>query len=121
MHLTLNKPVKVFLRSKDVKQQFAVALFRGKIDMVPGMVALFWLTPTRTGRFDVLCEQLCGLAHFAMRGRVVVDEESAFQGWLANQPTYAQTSARVAGDAAAGRAAYAVCSACHGPQGQGNQ
>jgi cytochrome c oxidase subunit 2 len=121
LHLPINKPVKVLLRSKDVNHQFAVAQFRVKMDMVPGMVTYFWLTPIRTGRFDVLCEQLCGLGHFAMRGRVVVDEESAFQAWLSSQPTYADTTGRAAGNAAAGRTAYAVCSACHGPQGQGNQ
>jgi cytochrome c oxidase subunit II len=121
LHLPVNVPVKVLLRAKDVNHQFAVPQFRVKMDMVPGMVTYFWLTPTRTGRFDVLCEQLCGMAHFAMRGRVVVDEQSAFQAWLSSQPTYSQASARIAGDAAAGQAAYAVCSACHGPQGQGNQ
>ena len=110
----------MLLRSKDVLHQFAVPKFRVKMDMVPGMVTYFWLTPTRTGRFDVLCEQLCGMAHFAMRARVIVDEEKDFQAWLATQPTYAQTSADVAGDVAAGQALYAVCSACHGPQGEGN-
>src|SRR5437879_3876454 len=121
LHLPVNKPVKMLLRSKDVNHQWAVAQFRVKMDMVPGMVTYFWLTPTRTGGFDVLCEQLCGLAHFAMRGRVVVDEESAFQAWLSNQPTYSETTAQVAGNAVAGQAIYAVCSACHGPQAQGNQ
>jgi len=56
-----------------------------------------------------------------MRGRVVVDDESTFQTWLAGKPTYAQTAALVAGDPAAGKAAYGVCTACHGPTGQGNQ
>ena len=74
LHLPLDKPVKMLLRAKDVNHQFAVPQFRVKMDMVPGMVTYFWLTPTRTGRFDALCEQLCGVAHFAMRGRVVVDE-----------------------------------------------
>jgi cytochrome c oxidase subunit II len=120
VHLPVNKPVKLLLRSKDVNHQWAVAQFRVKMDMVPGMVTYVWLTPTRTGQFDVLCEQLCGLAHFAMRGRVVVDEERAFQAWLSKQPTYSETRAEVAGDAAAGRAIYVVCSACHGPQAQGN-
>jgi cytochrome c oxidase subunit 2 len=121
LHLPLNKPVKVLLRATDVNHQFAVPQFRVKMDMVPGMVTYFWLTPTRTGRFDVLCEQLCGMAHFAMRGRVVVDEQSAFQGWLSNQPTYAKTRAQAAGNATAGQAIYATCSACHGAQAQGNQ
>ena len=121
LHLPVNKPVKVLLRSKDVNHQFAVPNFRVKMDMVPGMVTYVWLTPTRTGRFDVLCEQLCGVAHFAMRGRVVVDEQSAFDTWLSKQPTYSETRGQVTGNAAAGQALYAVCSACHGPQAQGNQ
>ena len=121
LHLPVNKPVRVLLRSTDVNHQFAVPQFRVKMDLVPGMVTYFWLTPTRTGEFDVLCEQLCGMAHFAMRGRVVVDEEHAFQRWLANQPTYSQTKARPAGNVAAGQALYAVCSACHGAQAQGNR
>src|SRR3979409_1907239 len=120
LHLPVNKPVKVLMRSKDVNHQWAVAQFRVTMDMVPGRVTYFWLTPTRTGPYDALCEQLCGTAHFTMRGRVIVDDEKDFQAWLATQPTYAQTRAAAAGDVAAGQAAYAVCSTCHGPQGQGN-
>src|SRR5262245_54731300 len=83
LHLPMGKPVKRLLRAKDVNHQFAVPQFRVKMDMVPGMVTHFWLTPTRTGTFDALCEQLCGIGHFAMRGRVVVDEQPAFDSWLA--------------------------------------
>jgi cytochrome c oxidase subunit 2 len=120
LHIPLNKPVKILLRSRDVTHQFAVPQFRVKMDMVPGMVSYFWFTPTRTGGFNVLCEQLCGIAHFAMRGRVVVDEQPQFDAWLASQPTFADVHALQAGDPAAGAALYAVCSACHGPAGQGN-
>lgn len=121
LHLPLNEPVKIVLRSKDVNHQFAVPQFRVKMDMVPGMVTYFWLTPTRTGSFDALCEQLCGMAHFAMRGRVVVEEQPAFEAWLSEQPTYAQTLAAVSGDPQTGRALYATCSTCHGPRGEGNK
>ena len=121
LHLPIGKPVKMVLRAKDVNHQFAVPQFRVKMDMVPGMVTYFWLTPTRTGAFDALCEQLCGVAHFAMRGRVVVDEEPAFEQWLATQPTFSQMNARVAGDVEAGKALFATCTACHGEQGQGNK
>ncbi|MGO9946332.1 MAG: c-type cytochrome [Steroidobacteraceae bacterium] len=120
LHLPVGKPVKIILRAKDVLHQFAVPPFRVKMDMVPGMVTYFWLTPTRTGSFDALCEQLCGTAHFTMRGRVVVDTEKDFEAWLATQPTYAQTRAAAAGVASAGQATYAVCSACHGAHGEGN-
>ncbi len=120
LHLPINKPVKVLLRSKDILHNFAVAQFRVKMDMVPGMVTYLWFTPTRTGKFDLLCQELCGIAHFAMRGKVVVEEEAAFQAWLSSHPTFAQTSAQAAGDAVAGKPLYAVCAACHGLQGEGN-
>lgn len=120
LHLPVGKPVKILLRSRDVTHQFAVPQFRVKMDMVPGMVTYFWFTPTRVGSYNVLCEQLCGVAHFAMRGRVVVDDEATYQAWLASQPTFANTRAEVAGDPVAGEALYAVCSACHGARGEGN-
>jgi len=121
LHLPVGKPVRLLLRAKDVNHQFAVPQFRVKMDMVPGMVTYFWLTPTRTGTFDVLCEQLCGVAHFAMRGRVVVDEEPDFETWLAAQPTFAKVSAMSKGDPEAGKALFAACTACHGTQGEGNR
>jgi cytochrome c oxidase subunit 2 len=97
LHLPLNRPVKVLLRSIDTLHDFYVPQFRAKMDMVPGMITYFWLTPTRTGTFDALCFELCGLGHYAMRGKVVVEEEGAYQAWLGEQPTFAQLAGR-AGD-----------------------
>ena len=118
-HVPVDKPVKWLLRSKDVLHNFTVTEFRVKMDLVPGMQTFQWLTPTKTGRYEVLCEELCGIAHFAMRGAVIVDEQDDFDTWLAAQPTYAELNARPGGNAAAGAANYAVCTACHGAQGEG--
>ena len=121
LHLPLDKPVKVLLRSKDVLHNFTVPQFRVKMDLVPGMITFLWLTPTKAGEYEILCEELCGLGHFAMRGRVVVDEAGAYQSWLADQPTYAAIATRPAADVAAGHAAFAVCTACHGTGADGIQ
>jgi cytochrome c oxidase subunit 2 len=94
LHVPLNKPVKVLLRSIDVLHDFYVPEFRAKMDMVPGMVTYYWFTPTRTGTFDVLCFELCGVGHYAMRAKVVVDEEHVYQAWLAKQRTFAPVTAR---------------------------
>ena len=120
LHLPMDKPVKVLLRSKDVLHNFSVAQIRVKMDLVPGLVTYIWFTPTLAGKYDILCEELCGIAHFTMRGKLVVEEERAFQAWLSGYPTFAQTSAQAAGDPAAGKALYAVCSSCHGSQAEGN-
>jgi cytochrome c oxidase subunit 2 len=119
LHLPLGKPVKVLLRSKDVLHNFSIAQLRVKMDSVPGLVTYTWFTPTRTGSFDLLCEELCGTGHFAMRGRMVVEDPAAYQAWLARQTTYAQTLGRPPGDAVAGKASYALCAACHGADAEG--
>ena len=120
VHLPLGKPTKALLRSVDVLHDFTVPQFRVKMDLVPGLVTYVWFTPTRTGKFDLLCEELCGIAHYTMRGKVIVEEEREFQAWLGGHPTFAQTAAQVAGNAEAGKALYAVCAACHGAQAEGN-
>ena len=121
IHIPIDVPVKFNLRSKDVLHDFAVAEFRVKMDLVPGMVTYLWLTPTKIGRYELLCEEYCGMAHHTMRGAVVVDEQADFEAWAASFPTYAETLATVAGNAAAGAARYAVCAACHGQNGEGLQ
>jgi len=121
VHLPVGQPIKLLLRSKDVLHNFTVAQFRVKMDLVPGMETYMWFEPTRTGSYEILCEELCGIAHFAMRGDVVVQTETDFNSWLDSQATYAEILARPAGDSVAGKALYAACIACHGANGEGQQ
>ena len=88
LHLPIDKPVQMLLRSVDVLHDFYVPEFRAKMDMVPGSVTYFWFTPTRTGEFEVLCAELCGVGHGIMRGFVLIDSEEDYQAWLSEQLTY---------------------------------
>lgn len=90
LHLLVGKPVKIVLRSKDVLHDFYVPEFRAKMDLVPGIVTYFWLTPTKPGRYEILCAELCGVGHYAMRGTVVVEGAKAFQTWRSQQNSFAQ-------------------------------
>ncbi|WPO45502.1 cytochrome c oxidase subunit II [Pseudomonas sp. S1Bt23] len=96
VRLPIDRPVKVLLRAKDVLHDFYIPQMRAKMDMVPGMVSHFWFTPTRLGKFEVLCAEYCGVGHFNMRGHLVVEEQGAFDQWFASQPTFAQTLMNVA-------------------------
>jgi len=120
LHIPVDRPVKVLLRSKDVLHDFTVPQFRVKMDLVPGMQTYLWFTPTRTGEYEILCEELCGIAHYAMRGRVAVDDDSTFRAWLARYPTFGETLSIAAADPVAGKALFAPCVACHGALGSGN-
>jgi cytochrome c oxidase subunit 2 len=90
LHMPMGKPIKVLLRSTDVLHNFFVPEFRAKMDLVPGMITYVWLTPNRSGTFDIMCSELCGVGHHTMRGAVVVEEDDAYQAWLEEQSTFAQ-------------------------------
>lgn len=94
IHLPIGQPVKMLLRSVDVLHDFYVPEFRAKMDIIPDMVTYFWLTPSRTGNFDVLCAELCGVGHHMMRGKVFVDTEADYQAWFSQQKTFAELSSR---------------------------
>lgn len=124
LHLPLDRPVQAFLRSRDVIHDFYVPQFRVKLDMVPGLVSHFWFTPTRAGRFEIVCSEYCGVGHYNMRGHVLVEDEASFQNWLATQATFAQTLSKRAAepeDALSKRgkelAQARGCSACHSVDG----
>ena len=95
LHLPIDKPVKVLLRSKDTLHNFYVPQFRAKMDIVPGLVSSIWLTPIREGTFEVLCAELCGVGHYNMRSHVVVESAITYDIWLNQQPTFTSTKATI--------------------------
>ena len=97
-----------------------MAQFRVKMDLVPGTQTYLWLTPTKAGRFELLCEELCGIAHHTMRGAIIVDQRADYDAWIAKQQTFAESQVVVAGNADMGATQYAICGACHGQQGEGS-
>ena len=88
LHILLDRPVKFELRTIDVLHNFYVPQFRGKMDMVPGIITYYWLIPIKTGDFEVLCAEYCGSGHYAMRGRVIVDKEQDYKKWETKQITF---------------------------------
>ncbi|MGH2454064.1 MAG: cytochrome c oxidase subunit II [bacterium] len=83
VHVVLNRPVEIRLRSKDVLHSFFVPAFRVKQDAVPGIAISFWFTPTAVGAYEIACAELCGVGHYAMRGKIVVETQEQFDAWLA--------------------------------------
>lgn len=91
IHIPIGQPVKVLLRSKDVLHDFYVPHFRVKMDAVPGLVSYMWFKPTRVGKYEILCSELCGVGHYNMRGHVIVDDAQAYRQWLNALPTFSET------------------------------
>lgn len=82
LHLLVNKPVILEIGSKDVIHSLSLqSMFIGQ-DAIPGTVTPIWFKPIRTGQFEIICGQLCGLGHSAMRAVMMVDSPEDYAAWL---------------------------------------
>ncbi len=83
IHVPVNKPVIVYVSSKDVIHSFKVVAMRVCQDAIPGLRIPCWFTPTKIGRYQVNCAQLCGGGHSAMTGGfLTVDSQADYDQWL---------------------------------------
>jgi cytochrome c oxidase subunit 2 len=82
LHLPVNHPCIVDVMSKDVIHDFCIPNMRVAQDAIPGSVIPTWFTPIKTGTYDVVCAQLCGNNHSAMRATLVVDTEEDYKKWF---------------------------------------
>lgn len=85
VHVPVNRPVRVRLRSKDTLHSFFIPHFRLKQDAVPGMTIEVWFVPTQVGEYEIACAELCGFGHFQMRGLLRVLAPEQFSQWMARQ------------------------------------
>jgi len=84
IHVPVNKPVLVYLSSKDVIHSVKLVAMRITQDAIPGLRIPFTFTPTKVGRYQIECAQLCGNGHAAMAGGFfVVQTPEDYQQWLA--------------------------------------
>ena len=87
LHVPAGRPVTLHMEAKDVIHAFWVPEFRLKQDVIPGQPTQLSFTPTRPGRYPIVCAELCGPYHGGMRSTVVVEEPEAWDEWFNNNST----------------------------------
>jgi len=85
LHLVNHKPVVVELSSKDVIHSFSLQHMRMCQDAIPGTKIPVWFRPIKEGKYEIVCAQLCGAGHYAMKSIMMVDSQAAFDEWFAEQ------------------------------------
>lgn len=82
LHLKVNTTYHFKLESVDVLHNFSIPVFRLKQDAIPGRIITGWFKPTKTGKFDLQCAEICGIGHGIMMGQVTVETEEEHIKWL---------------------------------------
>jgi cytochrome c oxidase subunit 2 len=93
LHTPVDRPIIIELSSKDVVHNFALPAMRIAQDAIPGSLIPTWFTPVKTGTYEVICGQLCGLGHYSMKGTLVVDSPADYQAWLKERAELSGTAA----------------------------
>jgi cytochrome c oxidase subunit II len=95
--LPVDEPVELKLSSRDVIHSFWVPEWRMKKDAVPGIDTDVIITPNKVGTYTVVCTELCGLGHAAMRARAVVMTQERYDNWLEQEKKAAAAAGSVQG------------------------
>jgi len=100
LHLPVGIPVQFYFRSQDVIHSAYMPHFRAQMNCVPGMTTMFNYTPTITSaemktitgnddfEYLLLCNKICGAAHYNMQMTIVVEPLEDFVKWTADQPVF---------------------------------
>ena len=75
------RPVVLEVSSKDVIHAVSIPHMRVAQDAIPGTRVPLWFRPIRVGKFEIVCAQLCGAGHFAMRSLILVEKQEAFDAF----------------------------------------
>ena len=99
-HLPVGREVEFVFRSRDVIHSAYMPHFRAQMNTVPGVPTRFKMTPTITSdsmrtilddpdfNYVLLCNKVCGAAHFNMQMAVVVETEAEYNAWLESQEEF---------------------------------
>ncbi len=83
LRVPVGRPVMLNLKAKDVVHSFFVPNLRLKHDANPGLVTRSWFTVTKPGTYEIVCSQVCGWAHYLMKGTLVAMPEAEWKAWVA--------------------------------------
>jgi cytochrome c oxidase subunit II len=77
--------IQLLMHAKDVGHSFYVRELRIQQDFVPGLDLSIHFTPTKIGKYEIVCTQLCGLGHYNMKAYMNVMAQLDYEKWLMDQ------------------------------------
>ena len=95
--LPIGESVRFDLTSPDVVHSFWVPAFLYKLDVIPGRVNRFQVTPTKEGEFFGKCAELCGVDHARMLFDVRIVSPQEYDQHIAALKSAGQTGSLPSG------------------------
>jgi cytochrome c oxidase subunit 2 len=102
IHIPIGRSVNFVLRSRDVIHSAYMPHFRSQMNCVPGMTTNMHFVPNKTTaemqaeldndefQYILLCNKICGSAHYNMQMNIIVDTQEDYDAWYAGKKTMAE-------------------------------
>ena len=100
LHLVVNKEYELSFRAKDVIHSAYFLHLRAQMNTVPGLTTRMKFIPTVTTKemrerrndpkfnYVLMCNKICGGAHYKMKMIVVIDSPAQYKAWLKSKTTF---------------------------------
>jgi cytochrome c oxidase subunit 2 len=100
LHLVVNKEYELSFRAKDVIHSAYFLHLRSQMNTVPGLTTKMKFVPTVTTKemrerrndskfnYVLMCNKICGGAHYKMKMIVVIDSPAQYKAWLKSKTTF---------------------------------
>ena len=85
LHVPVGTRINLAISANDVLHAFWVPEYRVKQDAIPGTPTQLSFTPSLVGEYPVICAELCGPYHGAMKTKVIAETPADFNAWIASQ------------------------------------
>ena len=82
LRVPIGHPVVLEMGSTDVVHSFSLPNFRIKQDVVPGQINQMTFQARVPGSYEIVCQQMCGVNHYKMRGVLTAMSDEAYAKWL---------------------------------------
>lgn len=90
LHLPVGQDAQLNISANDVLHAFWLPEFRIKQDAIPGMPTELRFIPKKVGQYPIVCAELCGGYHGAMRTTLTVETPEEFLSWIESQKEVAR-------------------------------
>jgi len=74
LKLKKGQTYRLHISSVDLQHGFSLLPLNMNFQVMPGYDHVLTITPTSTGKFDVICNEFCGIGHHMMTGRIIVED-----------------------------------------------
>lgn len=85
LHIPIDTPIDLEIKSVDVLHAFWVPRLAGKIDAVPGQINKMWMQADEVDEYQGQCTEYCGDSHANMRFMVMSHKKEDFTTWAGNE------------------------------------